>query len=299
MTENMQRRRLLAGLAAGGVTLLAGCSGGNGSNGNNSSGNGGSGNNTTQASTDDGNGGGGDETSSTATDSTTVAATTMAATAQQTAQMATTTPSSTAVSNPTTGEQTMAPMTTGSSPSTAAPVGTGTTGPGTSIGSVEVNISKLKTYSGDSFSIKRPAGWEAISESSKRTTFQSQSGIGVLMVIQIPVPSSASTDQLVSSFMQGYQKGTNGTDASAKTLNKQTITLSNGNSAKVVSTQLNTGSVNVRQEILITIVNGTAYIAAMTVPGKSYSSISKQIEKILLSLTIKSSSNSSSSGSSS
>lgn len=295
MTENMQRRRLLAGLAAGGVTLLAGCSGGNGSNGNNSSGNGGGGNTTTQATNGGGTGGGSDETSSTATDSTTVAATTMAATAQQTAQMATTTPSSTAVSKPTTGEQTTAPITTGSSPSTAAPAGMGTTGPSTGTGLLDVNISKLKTYSGDSFSIKRPAGWKAMSESPKGTTFQSQSGIGVLTLVQIPVPSSATTDQLVSKFMQGYQQGANGTDTSAETLNKQTVTLSNGNSAKVVSMRLNTESINIHQEILITIVNGTAYIAAITVPEKSYSSISKQIETILLSLTIKSSSSGSSS----
>lgn len=278
MTKNMQRRRVLAGLAAGGVSFLAGCSGGNG----------GGGNNTTQAN-DGGNGGGGGEASPTSTESTTAAATTMATTAQQTAtQMATSTPASTANAEPATTESTSVPMTTGSSPSTAAPTGMATTGPGTATGLMDVDFSNLTTYTGDSFSIKYPAGWSVSSETSSGVMFQSSSGFAQMFVKSITVPSSATSEQLVSKFLQGYRQGASGSDTSVEIQKKRTVTLPNGNSAKLVETQIGSGSVAVHQDILLTVVNGTAYVVAITVPESAYtSSTAQQIEKILLSLTIK------------
>lgn len=279
----MKRRRVLAGLAAGGVSLLAGCSGGNG--------NGGSGNNTTHSSSGGGDGGnegdGGARTPLAPTAMTTAAATTIATTAQQTAMQMATTPSLTATVEPTTASPTPAPMTTGSSPSTAASTGTGTTGTSTTTGSIDIDLSNLETYTGGSFTIKRPAGWSVTTSTPDETTFQSSSGIGTVTVSTTTVPSSVTTVQLVSRFLKEYRQKSKEADVSLKILNKQTVTLSNGNAAKMVSLQLDAGPVTVRQEVLFTLVNGTAYVVAVTVPESAYtSSTAKQIEKILLSLTI-------------
>lgn len=278
---NMQRRRVLAGLAAGGVSLLAGCS---------SNGDDGSGNNTTQSSNggenggNDGNGGEGTPLVPTVT---TTAAATIATTAQQTATQMATTPSLTAVVEPTTAGPIPAPMTTGSSPSTTASTGTETTGPSTTTGSIDIDLSNLETYTGNSFTIKRPAGWSVTTSTSDETTFQSSTGIGTVTVSTTTVPSSATTEQLVSKFLKEYRQKSKETDVSLKILDKQTVTLSNGNSGKMVSLQLDAGPVTVRQEVLFTLVNGIAYVAAVTVPKSAYtSSTAKQIEKILLSLTI-------------
>lgn len=296
----MQRRRVLTGLAAAGVTFLAGCSSNNDSSNNDSGGN-----NTSQTTTDSGNGGN-SKSSPTSTDTVTAAATTMATTTQQTAtQMATTTSPSTAVNEPTsTTLPTTALMTTGASSSTSQPTGMETTGARTTGGGTtgekttssgmatgfgNVNLSNLVTYTNDahSFSIKRPAAWSDFTKTSSGYTSRSPTPISQLTVATISTPPSATLDQAKSSFLEGYQQGLGGSDAQVKILSKRKVKLASGNSAILFDIEIDTGPATIRQKALITLANGTAYLATIFVMGSAYSSsVGQQMEKILLSLTI-------------
>lgn len=291
----MERRRLLAGLATAGVTLIAGCSGSGGSNTNGSDGSG------SNSNASGGNGGSesGTETgtslttggSETTIATTTAAATTMVETAQQTATTtAMATPMPTAIATST------APQTT-SPPSTDQSTAGGSSGPGMVTGSMNIDLSDHETYTNDTYSytIEYPAGWSVTDTDPTSVSFTSQNVPASMQVsLTEDAPSSATLDKIIAKFLSGYKQSAKQNNASVKIQNRQQMTLPNGNRAVIFDTQITMDAADVRQTFLFTLVDSTVYMAAITIPEAAYTStVGKESKEILTSLTISGSSTSS------
>lgn len=276
----MERRRVLAGLATAGVSLLAGCNtGGTGdssdSSGNNTS-NGGNDTRTTQST----NSGETPLTSTASASTSTPIATTMIETAQQTAVQTTTT------ALPATHSTSMPTQELVTSP-TPVPTTGGTTESGTPTESVSIDLSNLQTYTNDkySYSIKYPAGWpkSETQRSSKAGTVAFISGGGFMLVQAIPNTSVSSVDTFVKVFLQSFEESFQ----KFKSTGKQAVTLPNGNSATVVNVLAQEQTTSLRGKALFTLVDQTIYDVMILVPEQFYTSnVEQRLMDIVTSLTI-------------
>ena len=302
----MQRRHVLVGLAAGGMSLIAGCnSGGGGNNSSNgSSGNGSSGGNTSaDTETSQSTGGAGTSLTSngseTAAATTTALATTTAETARETAtrtQTQTAAPTTMQTATPIT-TQTAVPMTSStSSPSSASPTSTamGTAGSGTTTGSMDIDLSDRETYTNDTYSytIEYPTEWSTTDSDPSSVSFTS-SGVPANMQVSITedIPSSTTLQSATSEFLSGYKQSAEQDGGSVEIQNRKQVTLSNDNPAVLLAAQIGVNGVNVRQNLLFTIANSNIYAAILTIPEPAYtSSVDRQSTEMLTSLTISNSS---------
>lgn len=263
----MRRRQVLTGLAAG-VPLITGCTtllGGGESEDKDKNGD----------ESQSGTVGSNDGTSTGGTE-------------QQTARSTATSASTpTATAQPTDGM--MGPTMTRAQPTdgmtgptmTRAQPTDGLTGPTTG---TNADLSKLEKYTNRqySYTIKYPAGWTA-SDSDPSTVSFSGTGSGSLSVRVIAnVPTSL--DRFTKNFKKGYRRSA-GQDGSSVELKSQRLNLSNGHSAILIDAQAIYQRVKVQQTILLTIVNGTAYTAALTITNPN-PSMKKNMKKIVTSLTI-------------
>lgn len=295
----MQRRRVLVGLAAGGMSLIAGCNSGGG--GNNSSNGSGGGNTSADTKTSQSASGAGTSLTSngseTATATTTALATTTAETARETAtqtqtQTQTAAPASIQPETPMT-TQIAVPMTSSTSSSLTS-TAMGTAGSGMTTGSMDIDLSDRETYTNDTYSytIEYPTGWSTTDTDPTSVTFSSSGAPANLQVsITEDIPSSTTLQSATSEFLSGYKQSAEQDGGSVEIQNRKQVTLSNGNPAVLLAAQIGVNEVNLRQKMLFTITNSNIYAAVVTIPEPAYtSSVDQQSTEMLTSLTISSSS---------
>jgi hypothetical protein len=159
------------------------------------------------------------------------------------------------------------------------------------IGSMDIDLSDRETYTSDSYSytIEYPTGWSVTETDPTSVSFiapSSPASLGVF--VSEDAPSSATLDKATAMFLRGYKQSAAQDNGQVETLNRQQVTLSNGNRAVVLEIQATVASgVSVRQNLIITLVNNTLYAAAMTIPESAYTStVDQETTEILTSLTI-------------
>jgi hypothetical protein len=299
----MQRRRVLVGLAAGGMSLIAGCNSGGG--GNNSSNGSGGGNTSADTKTSQSASGAGTSLtpngSETATAATTALATTTAETARETAtqtqtQTQTAAPASIQPETPMTTQiaVSMTSSTSSSSSSSFTSTAMGTAGSGMTTGSMDIDLSDRETYTNDTYSytIEYPTGWSTTDTDPTSVTFSSSGAPANLQVsITEDIPSSTTLQSATSEFLSGYKQSAEQDGGSVEIQNRKQVTLSNGNPAVLLAAQIGVNEVTLRQKLLFTITDSNIYAAVVTIPEPAYtSSVDQQSTEMLTSLTISSSS---------
>lgn len=295
----MQRRRVLVGLAAGGMSLIAGCNSGGG--GNNSSNGSGGGNTSADTKTSQSASGAGTSLtpngSETATAATTALATTTAETARETAtqtqtQTQTAAPASIQPETPMTTQ--IAVPVTSSTSSSLTSTAMGTAGSGMTTGSMDIDLSDRETYTNDTYSytIEYPTGWSTTDTDPTSVTFSSSGAPANLQVsITEDIPSSTTLQSATSEFLSGYKQSAEQDGGSVEIQNRKQVTLSNGNPAVLLAAQIGVNEVTLRQKLLFTITDSNIYAAVVTIPEPAYtSSVDQQSTEMLTSLTISSSS---------
>lgn len=295
----MQRRRVLVGLAAGGMSLIAGCNSGGG--GNNSSNGSGGGNTSADTKTSQSASGAGTSLtpngSETATAATTALATTTAETARETAtqtqtQTQTAAPASIQPETPMTTQ--IAVPVTSSTSSSLTSTAMGTAGSGMTTGSMDIDLSDRETYTNDTYSytIEYPTGWSTTDTDPTSVTFSSSGAPANLQVsITEDIPSSTTLQSATSEFLSGYKQSAEQDGGSVEIQNRKQVTLSNGNPAVLLAAQIGVNEVTLRQKLLFTITDSNIYAAVVTIPEPAYtSSVNQQSAEMLTSLTISSSS---------
>lgn len=261
----MQRRRVLAGLAAG-MALFAGC-GGNGGGGN------GGGNNTTEPSS-----GAGTPLDPATPTTSTPAMTTIAETTRETAtQTATATPTPTAT-------PTATPM------PTAGPTEAGTAELGTATGSMDIDLSERETYENDdyAYTVEYPTEWNVDDSDPTSVSFTASASPSTMTVLaQEGAASSSTLDQAAENFLTGYQQSAGEEGGSTEILNQEDVTLPNDHPGRLFDFRLSSSGVSVRQKAVITLVDDTMYAGTIVIPEGIYtSSVGEQADEILTSLTV-------------
>src|SRR5699024_10339290 len=165
-----------------------------------------------------------------------------------------------------------------------------TTGAGMTTGSMNVDLSERETYTNDTYSytIEYPAGWSTTDTDPTSVSFSSSDTPANMRVsLTEDIPSSATLQSAVSKFLTSYKQSAEQDNRSVNIQNRKQVTLSNGNSAVLLTAQIGVNGVSLRQKLLFTLANSYFYAATVLIPEAAYTStVDQESTKMLTSLTI-------------
>jgi hypothetical protein len=148
----------------------------------------------------------------------------------------------------------------------------------------------LETYTNQkhSYSVKYPAEWiptdvEETSSFQSITMLADPSRSGFMMIQTVSdIPSAVSLDQVATK----YTKLINRKFDISQNASEQSITLTNGHSAKLIESTIDTSSEPTRVKYCLTVINGTFYAVYMFIRQSVYMwAIDRRTTKIVTSLT--------------
>lgn len=155
-----------------------------------------------------------------------------------------------------------------------------------------IDFSNLTTYTytsnASSYSIQYPATWEVndgVAYGPNISVISPASRAGLYMGVIENVSQSYTLNQATAEYLRRLQSNEN---VNTSVLNRETVTLPSGQSARRVDLRTNGYSMDRRRIAVITLVDNTIYIAMILMPENAYTTTgAHHMDEILGSLTVR------------
>jgi hypothetical protein len=155
-----------------------------------------------------------------------------------------------------------------------------------------IDFSDLTTYTSNSssYSIQYPETWRVSDAFLPNLSVRSPAfHAGLDIVVIENVSQSYTLNQATAEYLRRYRQSNAKLNRSVEILNRETVALPSGQSARRIDLRANGTSLNLRRSVVITLVDNTIYIATIVMPEYAYTpTVAHQMDEILGSFTVRS-----------